>query len=514
MNFKTGSGSNSNQSQVKYGAILSYALIILNTVYGLVISPYTLTMLGESSYGVYKTIASFSASLLVLDLGIGTTVMRYTAKYRAEKKENEIGNFAAMGLVEGAIMAVVLLVVSIVIYSLLDSMFGRTFTTSELQLAKSIFIILIINMMGTIIENVLNGVITGMNEFIFSNGYKLFMLFLRMVLLIIVLRIWHSAIALVSISLGITVVNIAIDYIYILKKLSIHIKLKHWEKDLFIESLGYTSLMFIQTIAIQANGNIDNIVIGAVIGSTAVAVYSFGIQMFNMYESLATAFSNLMLPTISVKIANNATDAELQSTVTKVGRVQFMILGAALAGFTVLGKEFIALWLGQGFEDVYSLSLIMMVPVTFTLIENVCLSILRARNLMKFRTLSLIVTAAFNAIVTIIGTYLWDYYAAAIGTGLSIVVGSIIMMNIYYHKKIGFKVIKFYADVLSRLVICILVPAIIVAVIARFYSGSWISFIIKAGIYVAIYVGLLLAYGMRPEEKEVFGYRLRKGNER
>ena len=335
-----------------------------------------------------------------------------------------------------------------------------------------------------------------------------------MVLLIIVLRIWHSAIALVSISLGITVVNIAIDYIYILKKLSIHIKLKHWEKDLFIESLGYTSLMFIQTIAIQANGNIDNIVIGAVIGSTAVAVYSFGIQMFNMYESLATAFSNLMLPTISVKIANNATDAELQSTVTKVGRVQFMILGAALAGFTVLGKEFIALWLGQGFEDVYSLSLIMMVPVTFTLIENVCLSILRARNLMKFRTLSLIVTAAFNAIVTIIGTYLWDYYAAAIGTGLSIVVGSIIMMNIYYHKKIGFKVIKFYADVLSRLVICILVPAIIVAVIARFYSGSWISFIIKAGIYVAIYVGLLLAYGMRPEEKEVFGYRLRKGNER
>lgn len=131
--------------------------------------------------------------------------------------------------------------------------------------------------------------------------------------------------------------------------------------------------MFIQTFAIQANGNIDNIVIGVVVGSTAVVIYSFGIQMFNMYESLATSFSNLMLPSVSVKIANGADDEEMQELVTRIGRMRFLVLGAVLVGFICLGKEFINLWLGSGFEDVYYLSLIMMIQVTFTLIENVCL---------------------------------------------------------------------------------------------------------------------------------------------
>ncbi len=502
-----------NKNQIKYGAILSYALIVLNTVYGLVISPYTLSMLGESSYGVYKTIASFSSSLLVLDLGIGTTVMRYTAKYRAEKQEEKIGNFVALGLIEASIMASILIIVSVVIYFSLDFVYSSSFTASELGLAKVVFSIMAVNMVGTIIENVLAGTISGMNQFIFTNGYKLFLLIVRMVLLIVTLRIWHSAVILVSISLFITIIGLIVDYIYIRRKLKIKIHLNRWEPDVFRESLGYTALMFIQTLAVQANGNIDNVVIGAVIGSAAVTVYSFGIQLFNMYESLATSFSNLMLPSVSVKIANKASDYEMQAMVTQVGRYQFIVLGAALSGFIVLGKEFLLLWLGKGFEDVYFLSLIMMVPVTFTLIENVCLSILRARNMMKFRTLSLIVSAIFNATVTIIGTKIWNYYAAAIGTGASIVFGSIIMMNIYYHKNIGFKVFKFYKDVLHKILFCLIIPSVIIALINHFWFGTWIKFLTKVMVYLVIYSCLLWMIGMNDSEKKMFGNRfLRKEN--
>lgn len=103
---------------------------------------------------------------------------------------------------------------------------------------------------------------------------------------------------------------------------------------------------------------------------------------------------------------DGADDAQLQQVVTKVGRMQFAVLGAALAGFICLGKEFIALWLNEGFEDVYYLSLFMMIPVTFTLVQNVCLSILRAKNMMKFRTGSLICTTILNLVLTIVGTRL------------------------------------------------------------------------------------------------------------
>lgn len=491
-------------TQVKIGAIFSYLLIVLNTVYGLFVSPYLLTQLGEGSFGVYKTIGSFSATLLVLDLGIGTTVMRYTAKFRAEKKNDEIGNFAAMGLIEAIIMSVVLCAVSMVIYFSIDGIYGKSFTVAELLLAKQLFAIITITMICTIIDNVLFGVITGCNRFVFSNGIKLSGLATKVISIFVLLTIWKSAVVVVLIQLFLTLFNVIANYIYITKALKIKIRIAKWENTLFKESFGYTVLMFIQTLAVQANGNIDNVVIGSVVGSAAVAVYSFGIQMFNMYESLATSFSSLMLPSVSKKIADGATDAELQAVVTKVGRIQFMVLGAALIGFACLGKQFIALWLGNGFEDVYYLSLIMMVPVTFALIENVCLSILRARNLMGFRTWSLIITAGFNAIVTIVGVMLFNYYAAAIGTALSIILDSIIMMNIYYHRKIGFKVFKFFRDATDKIALCAIMPGIVVVLLNCVFYGSWIGFIIKAGVYCIIYAVLLAVYGMNKEEKILF----------
>ena len=49
--------------QVKYGALLSYILIVLNSIYGLVIMPFVLGTIGESEYGVYKTIGSLASSV-------------------------------------------------------------------------------------------------------------------------------------------------------------------------------------------------------------------------------------------------------------------------------------------------------------------------------------------------------------------------------------------------------------------------------------------------------------------
>lgn len=74
--------------QVRVGVVLSYGVIILNTLYGLFVTSYMVGKLGTSEYGVYKTISSLSASLMVLDLGIGSTVMRFVAKFVQLKMRN------------------------------------------------------------------------------------------------------------------------------------------------------------------------------------------------------------------------------------------------------------------------------------------------------------------------------------------------------------------------------------------------------------------------------------------
>jgi len=71
-------------NQIKIGAALNYVIIGLNTLVGLLYTPYMLRMLGQNDYGLYSLVASVIAYLTILDFGFGNAIIRYTAKFRAE----------------------------------------------------------------------------------------------------------------------------------------------------------------------------------------------------------------------------------------------------------------------------------------------------------------------------------------------------------------------------------------------------------------------------------------------
>ena len=86
-------------NQVKAGAILNYVIIGLNTLLGLLYTPYMLHMLGQNEYGLYSLVASIIAYLTILDFGFGNAIVRYTAKFRAEGKLREQWEMFGMFLI-------------------------------------------------------------------------------------------------------------------------------------------------------------------------------------------------------------------------------------------------------------------------------------------------------------------------------------------------------------------------------------------------------------------------------
>lgn len=495
-----------NRNEVKYGALLSYFLIFANAIYSLLIAPFILGTIGESEYGVYKTIASLTASVSVLELGLGGTLQRYTAKFLAESKKQECYNFSAMGLIQAGVLSLAMLLVGIPLFLSIDPVYGATFTAVEMVRAKQLFIIQICYVAFHIFENVISGLISGYNRFVFTNGMKIFSLALKVILYLVVLPIVKNSLAIVSISLTLEFTIILMEYLYLRFALRHKIKLDHWDKKLFRESFGYTALLFIQSIIIQFNGNVDNVVIGAVIGTAAVALYSFAIQIYNIYEQCATSISSVLLPTVIHSLHEDDSVENMEKMVIHFGRVQWMVLGAALFGFLCLGKEFFDLWLGNRLgadvKDCWYLSVILMVPVTFPLIVNVCLAILKAKNLLKFRTVAMGYSLIFNILFTILGTKLTgDYYLAAIGTAISTMIGSIISLNIYYNKKLKIRMIRVYFKIFHRILPCLLVASAVCLLLNCWIGGSWLMLIIKGLAFVLVYGILLLVFGLEETER-------------
>lgn len=497
------------RNEVKWGAMLSYVLIALNSVYGLVIMPFVLGAIGESEYGVYKTIGAMTATISVMELGLGGTMQKYIAQYRAQNEEKKAYNYSAMCIIQAVVMAMAMTIVGAFLFFTLEPVYGNTFTATELVRAKQIYIVLICYVVFHIFENVLFGIISGYNRFVFTNGVKLLTLIIKIIIYLIILPIFKNSLAIVLTMLIIEFVIIAAEIIYIKLVLKHKVKLYSWDKAVFRETFIYTILLFIQSLIIQFNGNVDNMVIGSVIGTSAVTVYSFAIQIYNMYEQCSTSVSGVILPSVTKVIYSGATAKDLENLVVKYGRVQWAVLGAALGGFVCLGKDFFLLWLGEGFTDCYYLALILMVPVTFPLIVNTCLAILKAKNLLLFRTIALAYSVVINVIFTVIGTRLWGYYAAAVGTALSTVIGSVFSLNIYYQVKLKVNMLKIYFRILYKISICILIPTVVCFWLNPYLSGSWFAFFVKAILFMLIYGVLMLSFGLNASEKPKFLRRKR-----
>ena len=67
----------------KTGVILSYVLLIVEIFSTLLFTPFLIRSLGQAEYGIYQLVISITAYLALLDLGVGNSVIRYIAKYRA-----------------------------------------------------------------------------------------------------------------------------------------------------------------------------------------------------------------------------------------------------------------------------------------------------------------------------------------------------------------------------------------------------------------------------------------------
>ena len=278
---------------------------------------------------------------MVLDLGIGSTVMRFVAKYRAISDDESIPNFIAMSLIQAALLSGVIVIIGIAVFFTIEPAYSNSFSAEELRKAQILFCILLANMIFHVFENVINGAITGCNRFQFGNGIKVIRLLVRVMLIVLLLAVYPSSVILVLIDLGITIVFILIEVFYVTQILHIRPKYSHWDKALFIESGKYTLLMFLTSIAAQVNNNLDNVIIGAISGPELVTVYSMGLLIFGMYENLSTSVSGVMLPTVTNILEEDKSGTSIQQFVVKAGRIQFLLLGAAVVGFVCIGKDFI-----------------------------------------------------------------------------------------------------------------------------------------------------------------------------
>ena len=136
----------------------------------------------------------------------------------------------------------------------------------------------------------------------------------------------------------------------------------------------------------QINWNLDKFIIGRFWGTITVAIYGVASQINTLYMSFSTSISSVFAPRVNKMVAADSSDKELTNLFTRIGRTQFIVLSLIGTGFIFFGRPFINMWAGADYDEAYIITLILIIPVTIPLIQNIGIEIQRAKNMHKFRS--------------------------------------------------------------------------------------------------------------------------------
>ena len=317
----------------------------------------------------------------------------------------------------------------------------------------------------------------------------------------------------VGLVVGSTVLNLITYGLYTwfaLERIQIRISFKKAESGLLKEILKFSSFVFLASIVDTLYWTTDKLIIGWAKGSKDTAVYNIG-ATFNTYvTALSSAISGILVPKLTQMAVKDVPKEEFSKLFIKVGRLQFIIVSFVVSAFIAFGRQFIALWAGPEYSLSYYVALLTMIPVTIPLIQNTGINILYAMNKHQFRSTVYACISALNVVLTFWWVERYGIIGAAMATCLAYVVGNILIINWYYHRKIGIDIPLFWKNILQMSPVMLVMGMSAWFVLDFLQVDSWPIFFGAAVVYSVVYFALAYWFMMNQYERDIIQVPVKK----
>ncbi|MFN3021597.1 lipopolysaccharide biosynthesis protein [Chryseobacterium sp. TY3] len=479
-------------SQLKKGAILSYITIFLTNIVGLVLTPFIIRSLGNSEYGLYTLIGALVAQISILNLGLNNTVIRYVAKYRAEKKKEEESNFLGSIMLIYVGISILVLLIGAMLYLNINSIFKSSLTIQEIEGAKPMLILLICNLAITLPGGTFEAICNAYERFVFPRFLNIIKYISRALLIVVVLAQYQYAITIIWID---TLLNLAIvgtTIFYVFNVLKVKFKLDKLDLGLIKDIFSYSIWIFLFAIAYRLQWYSGQTILGITTDTITVAIFGVGVMLGGYYGAFAGAINTVLLPKATKMSVSNDDPKLYTQEMIKIGRINVLILYMILGGFILFGISFIKLWVGKTYQDAWFIAVLIMISMTLPLVQAFGNSILEAKKKNRFKSILSLITLTISVALGFFLSKKYGMYGMIIPLVIAMFINSIIT-TWYYRKVFGLNIYQFFKEVFVMPTLLLAILLIIGSfILQNFQLDSWL--LLSCGVVLFVLIYLALSY--------------------
>jgi O-antigen/teichoic acid export membrane protein len=381
------------------------------------ISPILVHGLGDHRYGIWSLVESVLAYLTLFDLGVAASVVRYVARFEATRDQEKLNRvfstsiciFTAAG---AGVLGVALL--------LAFPAFGLLHVPADLSREGRWMLVLLGANLGVGLPmNVFACVLDGLGRYPAKSAVRTAGLVVRSVLFLVVVRAGGGLVPLAG----------AITAYCLMEHLAMALAARHYlpglrfslslvDRATFRTIRGYSVHALLAMLAGRISFQTDAIVIGACLAPQYITFFMVAGRLVEYAKDSLRVATTVLTPAVSALEARGD-DAGIRGVLIGSTRYVLWLILPVQLGLMLLGRPFLALWMGPGYATVcYPTLAILSVPLALALSQSVSVRILYGIGRLRWFARVALTEALVNLLLSLVLVRWYGIEGVALGTTL------------------------------------------------------------------------------------------------
>lgn len=422
-----------SNKKILMGTILGYISFFLNIFSGIFLTPWIVSHIGNSQYGIY-TLCFSVMNIFLFDFGLSLTTNTYLSKLKANNDQKGIEKFTSTIFKIYLAIDLIIAILFTIAYFTLDFIYVGM-TLSERSSLKICLLIVGIFSLVSFPSTVFTGSIYSNEGFGFLRIVDIVNKLCLMAFSVIAIKLNFNLYGLVGAYALSGLVSVVLRFICF--KFKLHGKLfsrEKAEKNYFVDILKFSIWAALLSLASRFVFNIAPSILGITSNSTEIAILGIVITIEGYIYLFGSMMSSLFMPKTYRILIENSDSETIQNISNKVGKIQAVLILLIIFGFLTCGSEFINVWMkdstyAPAYIGIFIVSLYQIINIP----EIVFYDSMMFSNHIKPLAIVSLIKAALNLGLCFLLSYFWG----AIGICISICISRLleqIAYNFLYKK--------------------------------------------------------------------------------
>jgi O-antigen/teichoic acid export membrane protein len=321
------------------GAVIP-ALVALGTV------PLVVKGLGDASYGVYSLVTAIVGYFAVIDINVTAGSVKYIAEFSARRDSAKINETVFFGIVVYALLGIV---GGLGLYFGAQYFVTRVFSVPPALIEEAVATLKVAALGFFIgqLQNYLQSVPQSLMRYDISSRVEIFFGTLVPILTVLVLMLGYGLFEVILLRVATSAVNCLVLWRGI-NRLLPGLEFRWPGKDVKRDLLGFSAYSFLSRFASLSYAYADKLIIGALVGVTALAYFTVASTLANRILGLTYRLSGVFFPAASALAASGELP-RLNRIYLKATRYVVFLNAAILVLVAVFAYDILLHWMNAEF---------------------------------------------------------------------------------------------------------------------------------------------------------------------